>query len=349
MNSKEQILYFFLQGKISLSQYDYKFMSNLQMMISNDSRVTTNQATLFDNLISKYQKQLAKAGYDKQTLKALPWKTDVVESTTEHTSARLSLFDNELKIRVPFNKSFISKFRDITNNKFEWHKEHKCYKAPFTTTSLKIAVKTLPEYFPSVSYCSELTAIFDQMKKYEGATFWEPTLVNNNGHLLIAASNHIIDEVIKDIDLQLNMKTLYQLSQYGIKVDSKITDTDPGLKFASEFVTEVDLDDMDSAAKWLREIECGAAILGRGVMTSVYSSANRSSRTDLKDVIAANLSLHEIPVIAGDYPRSRPTIWQQDNLVVIQAASIVSITDKSQNPAYTKYIIVKNSRPIEVK
>ena len=54
MKNKEQLLYFFLQGKISLSQYDYKFMANLQSIIQNNMRVTSNQAELFGKLISKY-------------------------------------------------------------------------------------------------------------------------------------------------------------------------------------------------------------------------------------------------------------------------------------------------------
>ena len=57
MKNKEQLLYFFLQGKISLSQYDYKFMANLQTMIQNQNRVTSNQADLFDKLISKYKNE----------------------------------------------------------------------------------------------------------------------------------------------------------------------------------------------------------------------------------------------------------------------------------------------------
>ena len=54
---------FFLNGRVSLSQYDYKFMANLQGLIQNENRVTTNQAKLFDRLVEKYTKQLTKHGF----------------------------------------------------------------------------------------------------------------------------------------------------------------------------------------------------------------------------------------------------------------------------------------------
>ena len=156
MINKEQLLYFFLQGKISLSQYDYKFMANLLSMIQNQHRVTSNQATLFDNLISKYKKQLTKNGFDKDTLKALPWKTTVVESTPEYTGASVSLDDDTISIRVPFNKQFISAFRNVKNNTFDWNKDSKTYTAKFNTNAFKIAYTILPEFFHSVRYDQEL-------------------------------------------------------------------------------------------------------------------------------------------------------------------------------------------------
>ena len=117
MKNKEQLLYFFLQGKISLSQYDYKFMANLLGMIQNKDRVTTNQAELFDHLISKYKKQLTKNGYDKDTLKVLPWKTMLVESTPEYTGATVYMLNDDIIISVPFNKGFISAFRNNVSDR----------------------------------------------------------------------------------------------------------------------------------------------------------------------------------------------------------------------------------------
>ena len=96
MENKDQLICFFLSGKISLSQYDYKFMSNLLSLAKNRNRVTTNQAGLFSKLIGKYARQLAKQGLNSNELSALPWKTEVVESTEEYTGAKVMIEDDEV-------------------------------------------------------------------------------------------------------------------------------------------------------------------------------------------------------------------------------------------------------------
>lgn len=329
MKNKEQLLYFFLSGKISLSQYDYKFMTNLQTIIGNTQRITSNQAMLFDNLISKYKKQLTKTGYIKEELKKLPWNASLVESTVEYTGAFVSTIDGELQIRVPFNKAFIAKFREIPDNSFEWSKDSKVYRAPFSTTAFKIAHHTLPKYFSNVSYSNDLSAILDKLSYYYSATVWEPTLFDHNGYLFIAASNHVVHELLQDVELKLDMKTLYLLSQYGIKVDSKITDNRPELKFASEFITEVDLDDMAHAVQWLVDIGCANVTLGQGM-------AYGSGRT-IRNQILSKLNEHYISSVVLDN-------YSGNNLVQIQNVTHIF----GLAPKITKCIILKNSRPIDI-
>ena len=203
MNNKEQLLYFFLNGKVSLSQYDYKFMANLQTMIQNKSRVTSNQATLFDNLISKYKKQLIKNGLDKDSLKDLPWKTGVVESTPEYTGATVSLNDNDLVIKVPFNKQFISAFRQVKNNSFEWDKESKVYRTLFNTIALKIANTELGNYFPTVQFDDTISKLINDISVYD-AEVHNPTLRVINGNPIIVAINNILGELTQGMDLKID-------------------------------------------------------------------------------------------------------------------------------------------------
>lgn len=329
MNCKEHLLYFFLQGKISLSQYDYKFMANLQTIISDTHRITSNQAMLFDTLISKYKKQLTKNGLVKEELKKLPWNTSLVESTVEYTGAFVSTIDGELQIRVPFNKAFIAKFREISDNSFEWSKDSKVYRAPFSTTAFKIAHHVLPKYFSNVSYSNDLSAILDKLSYYDSATVWEPTLFDHNGYLFIAASNHVIHELLQDVELKLDMKTLYLLSKHGIKVDSKIITNRPELKFASEFITEVDINDIALAVQWLVNIGCADVTLGQGMSYG-------SGRT-IRNQILGKLNEHSISsVILDDY--------SGDNLVQIQNVTHIF----GLAPKITKCIILKNSNPIEI-
>ena len=123
MKNKEQLLYFFLQGKISLSQYDYKFMANLQTMIQRDHRVTTGQANLFDNLISKYKKQLTKCGLDKAELQKAEYtrQVAVLEAQAKKDSAQ-QLADAEV-IRA----SGVAKANQIIGDSLKDNREYLQY------------------------------------------------------------------------------------------------------------------------------------------------------------------------------------------------------------------------------
>jgi len=261
MNNKEQLLYFFLNGKISLSQYDYKFMANLQTMIQNKDRVTSNQATLFDNLISKYKKQLTKNGFDKDTLKALPWKTMVVESTPEYTGATVSLYDNDIVIKVPFNKPFISAFRQVKNNNFEWNRDTKMYRAPFSTTALKIANTELGKYFDTVRFDDQLSSLLDDINTYY-AEVYDPTLYVVNDRPIIVAINSVLGELIKDMVIQVDPKTLFRLSLMGINIDERVYATNPKLEFASKRVYEMEIDQVETAISWMKSLGCNNVIIG---------------------------------------------------------------------------------------
>ena len=332
MINKEQLLYFFLQGKISLSQYDYKFMANLQTMIQNKNRVTSNQATLFDNLISKYKKQLTKNGYDKDVLKNLPWKTSIVESTPEYTGALVSLDDNTLVIRVPFNKPFITAFRNIKNNTFDWDKESKTYKAEFGTYALKIAYTALPTFFPSVRYDENLNSVIDELKKYEGLV-WNPTLRRVGESLVVGAINETLASLIQNIDLSVDPKTLFKLSTMGISIDPKLYEDDPKLEFASNHAYETEITEVETAIRWMNELGCNNVIIGRG----------------LRNVLNQDGLIHMIekygmvPMGPMNYGTLPPGVS-----MLIQHTSNIDIRQSFQGKI-SKTVVLRDSRPIEVK
>lgn len=340
MDHKEHLLYFFLTGKISLSQYDHKFLSNLQMMIHKDSRVTSNQANLFDKLISKYTRQLNKHGYDKEILKDLPWKALVVESSIQHTSARVSIDGDDLVIRVPFNKNFISSFRDTIHNPFDWVRDQKNYRASFSTHALKIVHEVLPKFFPTVIYCDQLTNIIDELKAYE-SKYWVPTLTSINGKLYVVAVNDILGDMISDMELTPTPQTFFKLSVLGVAIDPILIGDDPMLKFASEFITEVDLDDFTTISKWIVELGCTKVIFGRGIASSgtgmirneIVSAIEQSKILHpLSYIETQKLTVSDIAPMLIQYPRNnnRPSIRENQEII-------------------SKCIIVKNKRPIDIK
>lgn len=334
MNTKEQLLYFFLQGKISLSQYDYKFMANLQSMIQNKNRVTSNQATLFDNLISKYNKQLTKNGLNKEELKALPWKTLVVESTEEYTGAYVYLENDSLYIRVPFNKNFITEFRNTKNNTFSWDNESKLYSAKFSTTALKVAHEVLPKFFTSVRYCKSLSNVLDELKAYANHVF-NPTLYKVHDRFVVVACNATLAEQLEHVTLSLDFRTVFQLSMLGIKIDeSLLTDE---LRFASDRVATMEITDVEKALEYMKRLGCTDVIIGRGLRNVVNANAIIS--------IAERLNMNIIQGIANSLKAtSDPQLTS--NVMMLQHTSNIGMFE----PAHVnKIVVLKDSRPIEVK
>ena len=335
MKNKEQLLYFFLQvGKVSLSQYDYKFMANLQTMIQRDQRVTTGQATLFDNLISKYKKQLSKLGLDKSELKALEWNSTLVESTTDYTGAYVSLFNDTLNIRVPFNKTFISKFREVKDNTFVWDKESKVYRTNFSTTALKISTQVLHKFFPTVKYCDELSTILISLSELEsGTTVWNPTLCMVNGRLVIAGCNSIIGEIVRDMELSLEPNLLFKLSKLGIDVDPDIISDYPKLQFAANNVYEAEIVDVENIIGWMKNLGCEHVVIGRGLRTALNQEqlAKTIERYGMKPL--GPLSYVKLP---------------DGVAMMLQHTSNVD----NRNPFsgnISKTVVLKDSRPIEVQ
>ncbi len=332
MNNKEQLLYFFLNGKISLSQYDYKFMANLQTMIQNKDRVTSNQATLFDNLISKYKKQLTKNGFDKDTLKALPWKTMVVESTPEYTGATVSLYDNDIVIKVPFNKPFISAFRQVKNNNFEWNRDTKMYRAPFSTTALKIANTELGKYFDTVRFDDQLSSLLDDINTYY-AEVYDPTLYVVNDRPIIVAINSVLGELIKDMVIQVDPKTLFRLSLMGINIDERVYATNPKLEFASKRVYEMEIDQVETAISWMKSLGCNNVIIGRGLRTQLNQ--------DTLNELISKYGMNPLgPMAFGKLPEGVNMLLQHTSNIDIRNAFAGQIS---------KTVVLKDSRPIEVK
>ena len=332
MINKEQLLYFFLNGKVSLSQYDYKFMANLQTMIQNKSRVTSNQATLFDNLISKYKKQLIKNGLDKDVLKDLPWKTDLVESTPEYTGATVSLYDDELVIKVPFNKQFISSFRQVKNNNFEWDKDSKVYRATFNTTALKIANSELGKYFPTVRFGDNINKLINDISAYE-AEVYNPTLRVVNGNPVIIAINHILGELTQGMDLKIDSTTLYKLSMMGVNIDPSVYSSDPRLEFASKRICEVEIDQVETAISWMKNLGCDNVIVGRGLRTQLSQEA-------LYELIFKYGMNPLGPMSFGKLPDGVNMLLQHTSNIDIRSAFAGQIS---------KTVVLKDSRPIEVK
>jgi hypothetical protein len=186
-----------------------------------------------------------------------------VVTSNEYTSARVTLNNNELVIRVPMNNKFITKFDDLKDNTFQWDKNKKAYISLMSTYALKIVYTILPKYFPEVRYCKQLTNLINKTVQYS-ELIWEPTLVLINNNYYVVAINEALETYINNIELNNDPKTLFALSKLGIKISKDIISSDIQ-KFASEFVTEIDVGQTNELVDWLKELEVVQVLLGKGV------------------------------------------------------------------------------------
>ena len=331
MKNKEQLLYFFLQGKISLSQYDYKFMANLQTMIQNNARVTSNQADLFDKLISKYKKQLTNNGLVNGELKALPWKTMVVESTPEYIGASVKLMGDDITIKVPFNKTFIGQFRSVENNTYSWDNLEKLYRAPFSTIALKMAHTVLPKFFPCVRYCDTLEPIINELVKYE-KLIWNPTAKKINDKLVIVASNEILGSLITEQDLVITPKNLFNLTRMGITIDQEVYQNDEKLTFASNYSYQTDHSDLERTISWMKNVGCENVILGRGLRSVSW-----------RDEFSSTVEKYGMKVLG---PLSYGNVPSGISMIVQHVSNVDS--RQMFTGSISKTIVIQDSRPIEV-
>jgi len=344
MKTKEEVLDFLLTSRMSLSQYDYKFFSNIKMMIHNKQQVTTNQALLFSSLISKYKKQLKKHGYDHEVLRDLTWETPIVQTKSEYTSVRISIVDNNIEVKLPFNKTFVENFRhEYIYNPFRWIREEKRYLAPFSTRNLKLIIDATSKYFDDIRFCDEIMSLIRGTQSIgKNVRYWNPTLIESNGNLMVVACNNIIGEIIKDIELNLNGDTLSKLASYGIIIDLKLLQT-PEQKFATSIISTVDISEVDVACQWLCDHGYTHVILDILQPRFSDSSFNRGIQEAITN---ANLNVVDMNL---DESFDKKKL---KNVVLISGISSryhLSNFQERWGKEVSKVLIIKDSTPVEIK
>ena len=267
LKTHEHLIYFMLKN-LRLSRYDSRFLENLEKMIATTHRVTSNQVSLFEKLISKYQRQLIKHGLFIDVLVNLSWNTTIVKTTQEYTSAHIGILEDSLIFKTPYNKLFINEFRNSSQSCFVWDNTHKYYIGDLSTYSLKLAT-TIAKKFFEVRYSDKVNQLLTQLSKYDKVTHWVPTLTQVNGNYLIVASNQSLDKAIQHIPLDKHPATLSELVRYGVHIDKNMLTTDEEL-FAAEFNPSIELDDLDKIVPWLESMGCDYVyVSGTGLSTAV--------------------------------------------------------------------------------
>lgn len=334
MKTKEQLLYHCLAKNLRLSNYDYRFLSNLQTMITANARVTMNQAALFDKLMRKYSKQLSKIGLQAEDIQQLEWKTPLVESLSLYTSARVNVDGDDIVLKVPFNRQFISHVNmNSKDAKFKFDTVQKEYRAPFTTSALKWACENVPAFFKEVAYCDQISGILNDLSTYT-AGFWNPTLTQVGDMLVVMACNQHTASAISHIPLKNDAITFYQLSLHGVAIDPVLLGDDPFLVFASSSIASVEITELEQVFDWIKELNCETVAIGRGL---TYHASTAS--------ITDSLSQRGITAHASGNLLQPTTFVNPTAVMYLQHARTLMTGTHS----YGKIIMIKDSRPIGTK
>lgn len=253
MQKKEHLLHYMMKGHVHLSKKDYGFFNNLTYIIKEKNQVTSNQNKLFDKLILKYQRQLRKCGHDIEALQKLNWDVHIINSSDEYLVPKLYLEGNELCLRTPFNTNFVRVFKLAKDNTFVWNKDQRIYRSPFYTHALRLAYDSCHHYFKKLELADDIKTLIEPLNQYEGVTK-APILTTSQGKYYINNINKNLIDAIKDIELNDDPKTLFQLSRHGVMIDESIVGDDPLKMFASQYVAKFDLDDLLNKVEYFKHV-----------------------------------------------------------------------------------------------
>ena len=270
METKEHLLNYMLGGNVHLSKKDYGFFNNLQYIIKDNRNITSNQSKLFDKLIIKYQRQIKKNNLDIDHLRKLLWRTQVVDTLPQYLEAHLSINYNKIHIRTPFNNKFIQYLRKLNLNPFVWNKNSKVYEAEYSTYAFKLAVVGVNKFFDNIKFCDTSSQLLAELKSYDTSHYWTPTLVRFGNNFYIVAINESLYNALGDISLNDDPGTLFKLSRYGIDVSKCVIGDDNFKKFASQYETVVDLEDVNTLAHWLNVLKVEQVYTARDI---IYNKA----------------------------------------------------------------------------
>ena len=334
LKNSEQLIYFMIHN-LRLSRYDNRFLQNLEKLINNTHRVTTNQVDLVNKLISKYERQLIKHELFIKDLLELPWKTLIVQTTEEFTSAHIGILDDNIILKTPYNKQFINAFRSVNEDCFIWDPINKYYIGILSTYSLKLAINTTTRFFKEVRYSDTVKKLLDKLTPYEDATYWSPTLVCCNGNYMIACINESLHNALSNIQLNTELTTLAELARYGIDVDDSILISNEE-RFASQFNPEVEILNMNDMIPWLKNIQCDYVYV---------SGAGLSSITGIKTDFRQKLA--ETGIQYADSTKYQRANFSNYKFPVAIRFRLIPDFNEPNNVA--KIITIVNSQPVNLE
>lgn len=338
IQTKEHLVYFMQSGSLRLGRNDLHFLRNLNYLLVNKTSVTSNQVSLFEKLVKKYNKQLTKHGLTSELLSSLIWETTAIPSTSEYTQAFISIVDNKIIFKSPYNKKFVQAFAKLEFNSFDWVTDRRVYESPYSTQALKNIFYIANKFYPIVNYCPISTDILNLIKEYD-AKYWNPTLVYTGGQYLIAGINESLNDAIGNIELSNDPCCISKLASYGILIDDSILNDDPLLEFASKYSVDFDYVNLYDLIKYLHALKCDAVVI---------TGVGLASRYHRDVIVKLKQSGFHVEEIKFNKKNPSKALNGYSNRMMITLSSF-SLDCYYVDINFTKVIKLKNSMQIEFK
>jgi len=257
----EQAISYMLQH-LRLSRVDFKFLDSVSKTGVRQNSITTNQVELFKKIVYKYRKQLEKLKFSVIDIIELPWHCKVIPSSPEFTEAYISIVDNLIKLKAPYNKNFIVATRKEPIPSMKWDKVERLYTINYGTYAFKELYHKVKEHFSEVNYCVVSKRLLDYVEKYNDVLYWNPNLVYKNNRFFICAANESLMESINHIELNIEPQTIADLVFHGIRISDSVLNI-LREKYPTEFVNFIsdpepiiEAQKIELIIEWLSMIGC---------------------------------------------------------------------------------------------
>lgn len=182
---------------ISLANYDYNPVRNMANSVETGRGLSNKQRALAVKIVLKYQKQLAKHGYDVSLVETDPqWRSSIRHVDR---SKKIYIQDEKICVKFPFSPDMVSFFRRYSNVRelrietgtVEWSTEQKVWQLACTEKNIEVISNvTKNENF---EYSAEFQTLVDQLDNIKN---------NKTKHIIMCSLNQN-DVVIKNASLSL--------------------------------------------------------------------------------------------------------------------------------------------------
>jgi len=330
----------FMLAEIRLSNYDNQFISNLLLYIARNNVITSNQDRLFKRVSKKYERQFKQHKINVDEVLTLPWGCKVIPSLPEYTNASILINDDNIIVRAPYKKDFISALRKNPIYGLKWEKDRRQYEMKFSLVTLKRVLSLCVDHYEDINFSPEVTQIVESLSRFDDAKYWDPTLTLKNDKLYILACTEYLYEAIKDIPLDLSLKTIATIVSYGIHVDDSVKEyfyqnnSKEKVEFASAFITTFEGSLLPIMFEWLKEFGC-ETVGEFNLFTTNKAEWREGYITSLEKLQMKHVTSSEIKNLQGE-----------DVTIIASRGSATIIADKPLK--LFKFVKCVNSAPVNL-